>query len=778
MPNENFIRMQNANGKTYKIPADKLEYATNVGLVPIQTDFVRMKNANGKTYRIPADKVDYATKSGLTPIEDRAQSNSELVGKAAASGLLSNLDIPQTLYNIVEKYGMNPEYGLYGQGRKFFNKFKGQPHEPLKGPNFRQYVPENIASNNVKTGLKEGLGIDLTPRPKDTDQRVLAHAAEFAGGMAPFGMAKGAVNALKGIGKSAATGATIGGISGELQEGGVSPLVADIGTSLAVPAGIASKNNLFNKFSKSHRDTITNQKVAGALENQIGTENVPTVLENIRKYKSDPNKPLKLKLTTPELAQDVGLSRLYRTQTNSEAIPARYKENDKILRDTMENLGTTGLDESVKGEAIRAPFFERFNRHKEKRAKLTKPLYEQLENIQEGLPTPDARSLLEKEIEVSSPGNKASLERYLKGLNRNEIDPVVMQKAKALKDQLNRIDETYKEYQNINPEALAHLKSVIDQEKAPILKELNQLESSIAPRPIQIENTIQELGDKVNALSRTGEANAARKYGGIKKAYEADLSKNPIGLKHRQEYRRLSQPISEIERSPLLSNFVKENKDINKMEGFVAPSEKLPTLIINADVPNTKLLMQKVSGDKETLALVKGVYMDELLKRSTLSTGNFSYDKANKFLNNKYTKEKINLIFNKDERKKIDHFLDTLERRAKVETMGKVSGSDTHQKFKVENEFNNSLSLISKLAEKLAIKTTGTGKIGLAILDSAKDKLSSYRNNRYNSVLEQALVDPNAFEKLMTTKHKPKTFRDFYNPLPALTTGINLGGHR
>lgn len=716
-------------------------------------------SSGGKSY----DK--YIIQPVQKPTED---STLALMGKSFGSGVLSNLDIPQTVATFVEKYGLNPEYGLYGQGRKAVNYLRGKPHVPLNGPTLVQSLPENIASGNIKAGLKEGLGLDLTPKPTTSAQRVLSHIGEFAGGMGPFGLlnkGKGIVNVAKGFGKSANTGAVIGGISGGLQEAGVNPLAADIGTSLAVPMVTAANKNLLNKFSKEHRETKLNQKVANALKNQIGNENVPDVLKNIKEYKSDRNKPLKLKLTTPELAQNVGLSRLYRTQTNSELLPAKYRENDKILRETLENLGTTGLEESAKGEAIRTPFFKNFNKNKERRARLTKSLYDQLESIQEGIATPESRKILEKELSVSSPSNKGSLIKYLKGLNRNEIDSLSAEKAQALQNTLKNIDIDYKDLNQ----------SAKEQIKTPLLQELNQLESAILPRPIQIENTIQELGDKVNALSKAGEMNAARKYGGIKEAYETDLRKNPIGLKHREEYKRLSKPINEIEKSSLLNNFIKQNTDVKQLEGYVLPSEKIPTSIINADIPNTKLLMQKVSGDKETLALVKGVYMDELLKRATLSSGNFSYDKANKFLNSKYNKEKIALVFNKDERKKIDHFLDTLDRRAKVETMGKVSGSDTHQKFKVENEFNNSLGVISNLMEKWAVNTSGTGKIGSTFLDSTKNVLNRLRNNKYNSLLEQSLADPNVFENLMQNEHKLKTFKDFYNPIPALTTGVNLG---
>ena len=180
-----------------------------------------------------------------TPSVTPQQSNLEIGAKSVASGLLSNFDIPQT----VATFALNPEYGLYGQGRKFFNYFKGKPHTPLSGP--LQSLPENMASNKVKGAIKQYSDVDLTPKPMTGSQNILSHAGEFAGGLGPFGLlnkGKGALNAIKAIGKSTAMGGAIGGVSGGLQEAGVDPLVADIGSSLVTPGAINAvrPKNLLN----------------------------------------------------------------------------------------------------------------------------------------------------------------------------------------------------------------------------------------------------------------------------------------------------------------------------------------------------------------------------------------------------------------------------------------------------------------------------------------------------------------------------------------------------
>jgi hypothetical protein len=199
----------------------------------------------------PPSKWDKYRVSAPSQTLEAPQSNAEVIGKSAASGFLGNLDIPQTLLTLAEKYGMNPEYGLYGQGRKLFNYFKGKPHEPLTGPNYIQSLPENIASGAAKNALKKYADVDLTPKPTNEAQRIMSHSGEFAGGTFPFGLlnAKNIFNLAKNVGKSVATGAGIGGLSGALQEEGANPLAADIGASLVAP--LANPKNLLHGFKKA-----------------------------------------------------------------------------------------------------------------------------------------------------------------------------------------------------------------------------------------------------------------------------------------------------------------------------------------------------------------------------------------------------------------------------------------------------------------------------------------------------------------------------------------------
>ncbi len=682
----------------------------------------------------------------------------DVVGKSFNRGVLGLLDLPQLAATGVEELG-NLIPG-------------GTPTHHISALTPVSEHVRNVANKVGYAGFNE-------PKTDTTMKRVVGGTFGGIGSMVG-GAGIGGVSTKVGMPiisrflgspkeafQLAKTGARLGGTAAGLEELGVDPLTANLIAGTAGPLVGSTGKNFLNKISDTHKNLKASQRVKEALKTQIGEENLPGVLENIKTYRKQKN-PINLQLTTPEIAQDVGLSRLYRTESNLPSIPQRYAENDAKLLEALEGIGTTRLPESVKGEAIRAPFIERFNKKITRRKKLTEPLYEELKAIQEGLDPINARMLLKEEMAVSGVDDKSMLEKFYKGLTRNDINPSDLDKVKELKATIKNIDS---KYQHLNPAAIKQL-------KAPLLEELNQIESSLLPRPIQIENTIQNLGDRVNDSYRSGASNAANRYDKIKDAYTADLATNPTQLKHREEYKRLSKPINEIERSSLLHNFVKKNRDVSRLEGFVAPSEKIPSLILDADLSNTKILINNAKGNKETLDLIKGAYIDKLLETSKLNSGNFSYDKANKFLGNKYTKEKLSVVFNNKEKKKLDQFLDILKRRNQVETMGKGSGSDTHQKFKVGNEFNESLGGFGKLFKKAAFKTSGLGTTGEMAFDVGNEVAKGIKDKKYNSILEESLLNPDAFRKLMTNKDKLKRFRDFYRPLPPFITGVNLGNIR
>lgn len=189
---------------------------------------------------------DSPTKWDQYKINQVSQGDSwpSLIGKSFAKGVTSLADIPQAIGSFVGE-SVNPEHSLIGKFRKGYNLLKGEEHIPLTGP--RDYLPEiPLASSVINNQIKNISGIDLEPKPGSTTQNIASHAAQFAGGMGPFGLlSKGnkVINAIKNVG----TGASIGGTSGTLQEGGINPLAADIIGTVIHP----TSKNVIEVFKKA-----------------------------------------------------------------------------------------------------------------------------------------------------------------------------------------------------------------------------------------------------------------------------------------------------------------------------------------------------------------------------------------------------------------------------------------------------------------------------------------------------------------------------------------------
>ena len=136
------------------------------------------------------------------------QSNTELLLKAAANGVVSLADLPQTALSAVEWLKNNVQ------------RVKAQAGENVEETDFFSELP--LASSKIKGALKDYAGLDIEPRPNGSGQRVLSHAGDFAGGAGIFGMLSKAKK-LREMAKLAGGGAGVGAISGELQEEGMNP---------------------------------------------------------------------------------------------------------------------------------------------------------------------------------------------------------------------------------------------------------------------------------------------------------------------------------------------------------------------------------------------------------------------------------------------------------------------------------------------------------------------------------------------------------------------------
>lgn len=146
-----------------------------------------------------------------------------LISKGVATGALSFADVPKLL-ELPHKW-MNGDKQLSPELQAVVDKYQISLGEHSKEPTAFEQLQER-----------------LRPKPDTPLKRIVANAAEFAGGTMtdPFGgVIKGGKTLLelaKASGKTLGGAAAIGGTSGALQEGGFNPIVADILAAKAMPA--------------------------------------------------------------------------------------------------------------------------------------------------------------------------------------------------------------------------------------------------------------------------------------------------------------------------------------------------------------------------------------------------------------------------------------------------------------------------------------------------------------------------------------------------------------
>lgn len=250
----------------------------------------------------------------------------------------------------------------------------------------------------VRKGLEYALGRDIptlaeqVPKyePKTMPGRIVNHAADFAGGMyggVPIGKGASTVaNSLSGatsqagqygkkgldfisslagnpttqkeVGTLAALGAGVGGTSQILQEGGVNPVVADVGTSLLFPWSLNKVNNwrtgkVIPSMGESEKDTAKAliERIEGGppppdgggypgapsgSSGVVGGAKTSKVLENLQNYQAPYEGYVP---TTAEAANNVGISQAQRSLEGNYSPLADVQEGGQsILRNELEGL--------------------------------------------------------------------------------------------------------------------------------------------------------------------------------------------------------------------------------------------------------------------------------------------------------------------------------------------------------------------------------------------------------------------------------------------------------
>jgi hypothetical protein len=648
-----------------------------------------------------------------------------LIGKSALQGLTSIPDLPANLLHAVER-----------GGRKtlgFLREQAGKPNNIDMGSENDFFSPENVdrPSKWLNAGANK-LGIDLTPRPTTAAQRIVSNAAEFAGGVGPFGLASKGAKALSAI-NTAGKGALIGGTSGVLQEGGVDPLAADLFSIFALPTGSRAisntkkvAGNLLNNFTKAGQEQKIRSAAGDILKDKVGEKNIGKVLGNL-----NAPTPFNANLTTAERANNTGISSLHRALApNFPAIAEKEALTENILRKELNQLSPQrGLEPSQQGESIRNYLDKELQNRISTRSNVTTPLYEEVNALRTGVDLPNFENFLREKGKFAR-GNIAKsfnyLENVVKGKSTSKGDPTLSIAGKEALD-----------FKNLSPKTQEKLR--------------NELGMGNKPIPPEIISALEDISGTIDVAKTSGNKKVAHILSEAKANLLKDMAAIPEERIAREAYAKLSKPVNAIEKQPLLKKIVK--KDIYNNDFLTSP-EKIPEMILRGSVNDTKALISEIGTDNKTLNIIRGSVVDKLINSSELSAVNaagqssLSYTKVDNFL--KKNKEKLKYIFNEDQIKVLDEVKDVLKRRNMVATMGRGVGSNTQSQTTLLEGLTNPIK--KSLTNKIASKIPG-GRYLTPLFEMTK----KYEKQQIISLLEKALLDPQIAKSLLTPVGSIKT---------------------
>lgn len=581
---------------------------------------------------------------------------------------------------------------------------------------------------SLLTAFQNKTGYNLMPnKDESTANRWLGTIGEYTtpGGVAgALGKAGNAAIRASNAVKGATAGAKLGAVSGALQVMGMDPLAADITATLggASVKALGKTGIATTKAAKSAlKGTSPQEDAAKILRKEIGEEN----LDNVVAALNNQNIPFNAPVTTAEAAFDItkgetpnlGLARLQRAfAPNSDAITHRGIATDDLIRQQLHGVGDPSLAPTNIGDRVRSTVVGNRKALKEQRAKVTKPLYEELYQIQDQeIPKATYNYIDQHYVPPEVTGEVKELFDYFnKNLKRNASKSSVKKKKGTV---------TVQEVRDVAP---AHIQAQID---AAIQQ------SSQAKTPGQLDRfltgTVKPRLNRYSSPSGNNET-LLRYTEELKNAIEQDLR----NTQHRKKYAELSEPINTIEQNPLLKEIITQDQYKKR---YSTASDKISDKILDASTESTAELMRQLKGNDKATEAVRSAYIQKLFKEKN----NLTYSKINKF-NHDY-REKIPLVFTEDQTEVFKGVEKILHRRHLVQNVGRATGSNTQSETTLLNSLFTKAG--SSTLYNIAKKIPGGGML----YKQAVEKIAKQRELAIKDVLGQALADPEFAKMLLQT---------------------------
>jgi hypothetical protein len=243
------------------------------------------------------------------------------------------------------------------------------------------------------------------------------------------------------------------------------------------------------------------------------------------------------------------------------------------------------------GSDVRQFLINKLKALKKKRAVETEPLYQQLAQVDEGLDPVQGHTLINQKLRTAKGNTRTHLERTQKELEANDPSPLKKQPlTEDEKKNLTVARQFLKDFEaspHSTPETVAEMKRQLGLEAEPVRRN---------PKPQEIDNTLQWLGDEISKARKAGEHSLARELTEVKKALEGDLETIPQGQGYRQKYTELSKPVNVIEDHRTLGKMV-EKDPVTKQ--YKLSDSEIPAKVVGTSlksVDDAKDLMKHLKG--------------------------------------------------------------------------------------------------------------------------------------------------------------------------------------
>ena len=221
----------------------------------------------------------------------------------------------------------------------------------------------------------------------------------------------------------------------------------------------------------------------------------------------------------------------------------------------------------------------------------TEPLYEALAQVDEGLDPVQGHTLINQKLRTAKGSTRTHLERTQKELEANDTSPLKKQPlTEDKKKNLTAARQFLRDFEanpHSTPETVAKMKRQLGLDAEPVRHH---------PKPQEIDNTLQWLGDEIGKASKAGEHSLARELRQVKEALEKDLETIPQGRGYRQKYAELSKPVNAIEDHRTLGKMLEKDPVTRqyKLSDSEIPAKVVGTSLKSVD--DAKDLMKHLKG--------------------------------------------------------------------------------------------------------------------------------------------------------------------------------------